>query len=276
MDYQEFKPCPELQAFVKLYWTLQVPHSNEHEKQLILPDGCLDMAFLLGDDIKRYVSDDEFVIGPRQSIIGQITKQYYIQPVGCVDSFSVRFYPYGFCAFSSTPLHEFANTETPLDMVFGKAAANKLSERIIEAKTTKERIEIIEEFLLSKLSEESAINSVVKSTVDSIINVNGSSSIKEIFEHIGSSRRQMERHFMQQIGISPKQLGKVVRLQSALKMILNQGSKSLTDIAYDSDYYDQNHFIRDFKSFTGVTPKKFLGDKHMELSSVLYGQEVKS
>ena len=272
MHYQEFRPRPELSAFVKLYWTLEVPHNDDHEKQLILPDGCLDTAFLLGDDIRRFTSDDEFEIGPRQCIIGQITQQYYIQPVGYVNSFSVRFYPYGFAAFSKVPLNELSNKDTELELVFGDEAA-PLIKNINEAKDTKERIEIVEEFLIAKVTDKSFINALVKTTVDSIMDAKGNTPIKEVLKEIGSSRRQIERHFKQKIGISPKQLDKVMRLQSALKMMLNKDPKSLTDIAYDNDYYDQNHFIRDFKAFTGVTPKKFLGDRHMALSSVLYKQE---
>lgn len=273
MDYQEYKPRPELSAFVKLYWSLEVPNRDTFEKQLVLPDGCLEMAFSLGDDIKRFVSGNDFVISPRQMIIGQITKQCYIQPTGYVNSFSVRFYPYGFAAFSSIPLHELADREINLDLVFGAESSQGLSQDILEAQNTQERIRIVEDFLLTKLSEESSIHSVVKSTVDSIIDLNGSTPIKELFSETGMSRRQMERHFMQNIGMSPKQLGKVVRLQSALKTMLNKNSKSLTDIAYESDYYDQNHFIKDFKTFSGITPKQFLDDEQMELSSILYKQD---
>ena len=70
--------------------------------------------------------------------------------------------------------------------------------------------------------------------------------------------------------ISPKQLGKVIRLQSALKIMLNEKKEGLTDIAYNSKYYDQSHFIKDFKEFTGISPKEFLGSKNMALSSLFY------
>jgi methylphosphotriester-DNA--protein-cysteine methyltransferase len=76
--------------------------------------------------------------------------------------------------------------------------------------------------------------------------------------------------FTKKIGISPKQLGKVIRLQTALKMMLKQGHESLTAIAYDSDYYDQAHFIKDFKEFTGTTPRDFFEDEEMALSSLFY------
>lgn len=66
MNYQTFEPHPDLQTIVKCYWTLEVPAQNDVQRQLILPDGCVDMCFILGDDIQRYTSDNEFIIQPRE------------------------------------------------------------------------------------------------------------------------------------------------------------------------------------------------------------------
>ena len=78
---------------------------------------------------------------------------------------------------------------------------------------------------------------------------------------------------MKQIGISPKQLGKVIRLQTALKMLLNHKTETLTQIAYENEYYDQAHFIKDFKEFTGTNPKEFLEDRQNVLSSIFYQKD---
>jgi transcriptional regulator GlxA family with amidase domain len=85
-----------------------------------------------------------------------------------------------------------------------------------------------------------------------------------------SKRRQLERNFKKQIGVSPKQLGKVIRLQTALKMLLDQKSENLTDIAYESEYFDQSHFIKDFREFTGINPKDFLTNENLTLSALFY------
>jgi transcriptional regulator GlxA family with amidase domain len=68
---------------------------------------------------------------------------------------------------------------------------------------------------------------------------------------ISRKEGRLERKFLKQVGLSPKQLGKVIRLQTALKMVLNQQSESLTKIAYESEYYDQAHFIKDFQGIHG-------------------------
>ena len=105
--------------------------------------------------------------------------------------------------------------------------------------------------------------------MDTLLSTNGSTSINQILKDDLPKRRQLERNFKKQIGISPKQLGKVLRLQTALKMLLND-KESLTNIAYESEYFDQAHFIKDFKEFTGTTPKEFIDNENMALSTLFY------
>ena len=270
MDYQTFQPHSDLESLVKCYWTLELPPEKNTQRQRIIPDGCIEMIFILGEDVKRYTVGDEFIIQPRAMALGQITKPFFVEPTGYVNSFAIRFYPYGFATFIGTPINKLANTETPIELLFGEETSKELTQKIIHAKDTKERIEIIESFLLYKLNDKATIDSIVKTTVDSILLTRGVTPINSILKDDLSKRRQLERKFIKQIGISPKQLGKVIRLQTALKMLINQQSESFTTIAYESEYYDQAHFIKDFKEFTGTTPKEFLEDGQMALSSLFY------
>lgn len=270
MNYQTYEPHSDLKSLVSCYWTLDVPKQPEPQKQRIVPDGCIEMAFILGDDIKRFTSENEFILQPRAMILGQTIEPFYIVPTGFVKTFAVRFYPYGFTNFASKPISNLANKETPIIQLFGIKDANDLEQKIIKAKNTEQRIDIIEKFLLNRLNDDNMINTIVKNTVDSLLSANGSISIHSILKDNLSKRRQLERNFKKQIGVSPKQLGKVIRLQTALKMLLNQKSENLTDIAYKSDYFDQAHFIKDFKEFTGINPKEFLAHKNLALSALFY------
>ena len=148
-----------------------------------------------------------------------------------------------------------------------------MEQNIIHATDTQQRIKIVETFLLNKINEKATIDNIVKSTIDTLFLTNGNSSISTILKENLSKRRQLERNFMKQIGISPKQLGKVIRLQTALKMLLNHKTETLTQIAYENEYYDQAHFIKDFKEFTGTNPKEFLEDRQNVLSSIFYKKD---
>lgn len=273
MNYQTFQAHPDLSSLVKCYWTLEVPAEFSSEKQRIVPDGCIEMAFILGEDIRRFTSETDFILQPRTMVLGQTLEPFYIQPTGYVNTFAVRFYPYGFANFVTMPIKELANRETPIAVLFGEATSNDLEQKIIQATDTPHRIEIIEAFLLSKLNEAAMISKIVRSTIDALLATGGSSPIHATLQGALSKRRQLERKFVKQIGISPKQLARVIRLQTALKMMLNQNRETLTQIAYESEYYDQNHFIKDFKEFTGTTPKDFLEDESLLLSTLFYSKE---
>jgi AraC-like DNA-binding protein len=273
MNYQTFKPQSDFESFIKCYWTLNVPKEPVSEKQRILPDGCIEMIFTLGDDIKRYTTKDHFIIQPRAMILGQISKPFFIEPTGVVDTFAVRFYPSGFAPFTKTSIKDFADKETAIELIFGKAIADELEYGIANAPGSINRIQIIEKFLSTQMRDTAVVDSIVKSTIDTIFLAKGRIFISEILKDESFKRRQLERKFSRLVGISPKQLGKIVRLQETLKMVLHQHSGSLTDIGYENEYFDQSHFIKDFKGFTGVSPKEFYKDISLSLSSLIYSKD---
>lgn len=270
MNYKTYTPSSNLASFVKCHWSLEVPAGMHPQKQRIVPDGCMEMIFILGDNIRRYTSDNDFIIQPRAVVVGQLSKPFVIEPTGYVHCFATRFYPYGIANFITTSLKALENKETPIAELFGSIAASRLEQKIISAKTDAERIDAVLEFFLGKLNEQSTIDHIIKATIDTLLATNGSTPIKAIVENERAGRRQLERKFLKHVGLSPKQLGKVIRLQAGLKLLLNRRHENLTEIAYQSDYYDQAHFIRDFKDFTGINPKDFLKDEEMLLSSVFY------
>ncbi|WP_254091875.1 DUF6597 domain-containing transcriptional factor [Dawidia soli] len=136
MNYKTFQPCSDLKSLVKCYWMLEVPASDYSERQRIVPDGCIEMAFILGDDIKRFTSRDAFILQPRAMVLGQTLEAFYIQPTGYVNTFAIRFYPYGFANFVTAPIHDLANKETPLAQLFGEIPSRELEQQIIPATDT--------------------------------------------------------------------------------------------------------------------------------------------
>lgn len=270
MKYQTYKPHKDLESIVKFYWTLEVPFDPKNQKQRIVPDGCIEMTFNFGDKIKRLTSETDFILHPNATVMGQRTKSFDILPTGNVDTFAICFYPIGFANFVTMPLEYLVDKEKPISELFGQLEAYELEEQMIQAADTRQRIDIIEAFFLKRLIEKNTISKIVRSTVDVLLITNGTTPINDILKDNISKRRQLERHFRKQIGISPKQLSKAIRLQATLNLILNKKSETLTEIAYESDYFDQNHFIRDFKYLVGVTPKEYLYNEHMALSALFY------
>jgi AraC-like DNA-binding protein len=256
MTYNTYAPCQELEMLLKCFWRLETPGTSRVEKQRIVPDGCMEMIFHYGDLFKQYTGDGHFFIQPRCFVFGQITSPLDIEPTGITGIFAARFHPDGFQAFTTIALKEMENKAVPLQELFGVDGL-ELEDGILTASTTEERIILAERFLLKRLGTSQIIDQVAKSSVEMLLKLNGQVSVNELSEKLQINRRQLERRFSLVIGLSPKQLSKIIRLQSTLKMLEKEEFTSLTSLAYDNGYYDQTHFINDFKEFTGVTPKQF-------------------
>jgi AraC-like DNA-binding protein len=260
MNYQTFEPNQDLATLIKCYWTLESPKEETPQKQSIVPDGCMEMIFHYGDLYKQYTEKGSSIIQPRCFVIGQLTRPLEIEPTGETGVFSVRFHPYGFLPFATIPIKEMENTAVSLEKLFGKDG-QKIEQQVLNADSTSEKIKHIEAFLINRLTDIETVDRIVKSTVETILTANGQLSIDDLSKQTNINRRQLERKFSSTIGLSPKKLSKTIRLQATLKILLNKKFTSLTTLAYQHEYYDQAHFIKDFKELTGLTPKEFYRDK---------------
>lgn len=254
-----FEPNNKLTAFVKCYWTLEADKEETPVKNTIVPDGTMKLIFHYGDTYKHHPSDGEIIILPKCFLIGQLTKPYVVEPLGITGTFVVRFHPNGFLPFATIPIKEMENTAVPLSVLFGEEG-EEIGNRILNANSTLDRIKLIEHFLLKRLADKKTIDNVVKSTIETILDANGQFSVNEYSLRNNINRRQLTRKFSTTIGLSPKQLAKTIRIQATLKKLLSNEVVKLTDLAYENEYFDQAHFIKDFKEFTGLTPKEFYGD----------------
>lgn len=269
MDYKTINPGPDLGLFVRCYWTLDAPKETEPHRQRIIPDGCVEMIFHYGDLCKQYLEGGSSILQPKCFVFGQVTRPLDIEPTGRTGIFAVRFNPDGFVPFATKPLSTMENRAVALEELFGNDGL-QLESDILTARTTADRVKIIELFLNERVGSAELIDKIIKSTIAAMFTLNGELSVSEISKEMKVNRRQLQRRFSAVIGLSPKQLSKIIRLQAAIKLLMNNEQGNLTDIAYEGNYYDQAHFIKDFKEFTGVSPKKFYSGQ-LKMSSLFQG-----
>lgn len=271
MDYNTYEPGEDVKDFIKCYWTLKDNFDEKVEKQRIVPDGCMEMLFHSGDLYRQYKSDGSFLVQPKCFVFGQITQALEIEPTGKTDIFSARFNPEGFTPFCNLPLEKMKNRAVPLTELFGDQGVI-LEEKILREPITEKRIKIIEEFLLRLLKTQETVDRLTRSSVEVILDLNGRLTIDELAEQLKVNRRTLERRFSSIIGLGPKQLSKIIRLQATLKMLENRQFTSLTALAHEGGYFDQAHFINDFKEFTGMSPKQFYAH-NLKMTSLFIGSE---
>lgn len=266
MDYQTYLPSESLSDFVKCYWTLEAPKEDNPDRQRIVPDGCMEMIIHYGDHYKQFCEDESSFHQPRSFVFGQLTRQLEIAATGVTGIIAVRFYPDGFIPFSTMPVSAMENRAVALTELYGQDG-EALERAIVSAQNYQERITILEAFLVNRLNNKNTIDVITASSIETLLSLKGQLTIDQLAVQQSTSRRQLERRFATIVGLSPKQLAKIIRLQHTLKSLEQNQFNNLASLAVENGYFDQAHFIKDFKEFTGMTPKQFYADS-LKMSSL--------
>ena len=134
-------------------------------------------------------------------------------------------------------------------------SAKDLNVQLIEANNEQERITLLTSFLLAQLKQEKTRDKLVEESLNLIHKNIGSITVKNLLERLNISERQFEKRFSQTVGISPQFYIRVKRFNEAIRLMKTRQFERLTDVAFALNFYDQSHFIRDIKEFSGITPK---------------------
>lgn len=268
MIYRTYRPHLGLAKFIKCYWSLEsIDTALPASKERIFPDGCLELVFHFGDRFKKVKPDQTSGLQPRSFVHGQIKEFIELEATGKTGIFSVRFQPDGLRPFTRNSLQEITGENISLHDFWGKEG-EILEDKILNASTHKQRILFLEHFLFQKLVRTTDNFSAINHCVHSIMRTNGSIGIDQLSVDLNLSRRHLERHFISCIGLTPKFLSRITRFQNTLRQLEQKQFNSLTAVAYESGFYDQAHFIRDFKKFTGLNPKQYFS-RDLEMAKFL-------
>jgi AraC-like DNA-binding protein len=186
-------------------------------------------------------------------------KYSWERPAGSIELIGVSFFPAGFYPFLGIPLSEFKNSIIDLNLL-DRALSERLVERVKEHKTSFEKLYALERELLKLLN----VNLIIDEKMNSLISnfIKHEESTTESFCNIqGIHKRKFERFANEILGINPKAYIRLNRFRKSLYALLNNDYNTLTEVAYNCGYYDQMHFIKEFKLFTGSSPTQFLVEK---------------
>lgn len=234
-------PSDDLSIFVERYWIIRWDlRGRSPHRQETLPNPCVNLVFEKGNS----------------RIYGVFTGRFsqVLKDQGQV--FGIKFRPGGFYPFYRVPIFEIANASIRLEEVFD-VDVKVLEEEILTADRDEDMVEIAETFLRSRLPEKDANVDLINRLVDCIMGNETISNVEDLAAAFRLSTRTLQRLFRRYVGIGPKWVIARYRIQEAVAGLDVGGTVDWARFAVDLGYFDQAHFVKDFKALVGKTPTEY-------------------
>lgn len=260
MRYREFKPTPILSPFVECIWVLEDNHAVTQVERIV-PDGKPELIIHYKECTHEFnVKTGQWSRQGRILFAGH-RKGHLLLRVGLQSGMlGVRFHPAGAAQFLKVSMSN--TTDLVVDLLdWNPKCVAALENQVMEASGERDRLRIVVSFLEKKLLS-SRPDLIISEIANFIHRSGGNIDYKDLVSKFDIGERQVERRFACAVGIGPKQLARTIRFQRVLKEKEKSPSIALTDIAMNHGYYDQSHFSREFKGFTGLSPKAYFNERH--------------
>ena len=218
-----------------------------------MPDTSLVMVFRYKGLVSHLTGQQE-ITTPSFALSGLRRTGRLIKYAGDTGNILVIFKEGGAHAFLKEPLNELFEASLPLDNFDRYNNLSVLEEQLSEAVNTPQRIAFIEAFLLSRLVHPEP-DLRIYTALQMIRQAHGTLRLRELANTLYISQDAFEKRFRRIVGVSAKQFSHIIRMRNILRN--GKSQPTLTQLAYDAGYFDQSHFNKDFKAFTGQTPTDF-------------------
>lgn len=258
MEFKQFPPSDILKPYIRHYYIFESDTDIEFE-DTVFPSGDLELIFNLGQGVWESFTENRFSPHAPIEFWGQLTKPLPIKSKGKHIMLGIRFYVHAAAYFFNDEIGVFNNqVSNPGDMI--GPPVKVLHAQLLETTSLQKRIALVESFLLKRLIRNEKKSFKINKVANILTSIRAENNISHIASKHGITPRYLHQLVYQYTGLSPKSFDKISRFQLSLKLI-TKNDQPFTSIAYDCGYFDQSHFIRDFKSFTGLTPSAYLQNK---------------
>lgn len=246
-------PVPErVSAYVKTIWQLGKGSGSHHER--LFPTGETQLIFHYGTPFSESYAGMDAGTQPQSLICGQFTAYKDIFSFERAGLLGVVFHPFASNALFGIPAHYFTHLTVGLSDI--ECKLGETGRRVAEAPGLQERLKIIEDFIVRRLHTLNQRHfAMVRKSVELLSLNTHESGISKVANELFIGNRQFERLFKDYVGLSPERYAGIVRFNKALSLF--DSPLNLTEIALESGYYDQAHFIRDFRRITGGSPSVY-------------------
>ncbi len=230
---------------------------EEDVMERVIPTENIQLMFHYKNPFVVHHSDSLILKQP-QSIISGLSDTFSdVSTNGEAGVVFISFYPTGACHFFNFPLSEVANQSLDLSDVLG-SEIRQVEEILYFTDSIHEKIPVIENFLIRRYFPiPSYDNLLIQKGIEIIKDYKGQINVSSLSNCLSITSKTLERKFSQYLGKTTKQVIKLMRFQEVLNDFSKNKDLILTERAYNNGYFDQSHFIHDFKTYSGYTPKEF-------------------
>lgn len=267
--YNEYQPSLLLASYIDKYWEFK--GNPEYGMQInILPDGCTDFIFTLGDVVQP-LKEGSLIMQPYRSYFVGAMNRYstLVTYARSVHMFGIRFLPCGLFRFMHLPLEELGNqrvSTSGLGGIFNDSFAERLGEKPL----LQDRIKLAESFLIQALGTTESIEKQMTYAVERINLSKGKLPIHSLTEDICLCQRHFERKFKHYTGYTPKEYSRIIKFRNAVDLLRAAPSNHLLSVAIEAGYYDTAHLSKEVKALSGSTPNSFLSLSMPEDTTLTY------
>lgn len=262
-------PHPALQPYVRGYFCIELDAKPNAPPLDIHPVGYSTIAFTLKPKVFRSEGNDyDFSL----SYHGYICRHISLLPlVHHIKMVVVSFTPTGTAQLFRIPQNELLNQIVSFTDVFPDSKI--LNTQLEDADSCqKQALRHIEQWLLQQIPDKAPFNYApnIDEACKMIQACEGHIRIDKLCQEVGMSQRYLESHFKEMIGVSPKLYCRISRFIAVYQFILQNSHTEWSELVYRHRYFDQAHFIRDFKTFFGYSPSKIhLANSHLAKKIIL-------
>ena len=262
LQISEYRPSDELLPFVQSYWFGDFNLKSEQKfSQSVVPNGCIELIIHLSDAHcslnKGHESWDK---SPDFTILGLYTQPYEVRFSKFVNVFGIRFYPDGIRNIFGIPPAEFLATFDDGADILGKSL-HEFCDKIRSLDRAESQIKLADNFIRSQLRDHYLPYDYTHIAMNLIRKTAGISAYQQLTKQVPISGRQLQREFKKQYGITVSEYMRLSRMNATQNYILSKNA-SLSRISHDLQFSDQSHFIREFKNYVGLSPGKFMKNRH--------------
>lgn len=254
MLYREFTPSPRLRAFVDRLWVLEMP-AGVAAVDPVLPDGHSEVIVHCGDPFRELMPDGRLRMQGRLLVAGQFQRAVRLSPSGASLMVGARLLPHGAAALFRIAQHELAHRIIDLETLDPRLA-RRLTDDVMP-RLDPDALASALDAALAAMADTARADLLAGHAASVARDRRGLVRVDALARHVGLTERQLQRLFLRDIGLSPKQFLRTIRFQEVLRQLQDGAPTRWADLAQRFGFYDQAHFIRDFKAFTGETPSQW-------------------